>query len=61
VEFAGTVALGNILIKSRSPERYVVDRDALIAEVMKPITRIGIKETKAIAKFVAGLKEPDET
>jgi hypothetical protein len=38
-----------------------VDREQLLAEVMKTVARIGAKETKALARFVAGLKEPDES
>lgn len=56
----GCVALACIPIKAQPPESFDVDRDQLIAEVMKTIARIGAKETKAIAKFVAGLKETDE-
>jgi hypothetical protein len=53
----GTIALARIPIKAQPPKSFDVDRDQLIAEVMKIIARIGTKETKAIAKLVAGLKE----
>jgi hypothetical protein len=60
VNSRGTIALACIPFKAQPPESFDVDRDPLIAEVMKIITRIGAKQTKAIAKFVAGLKESDE-
>jgi hypothetical protein len=57
----GAVALACIPIKAQPTEGFDVDREQLIAEVMKTIARIGAKETKAIAKYVAGLKESDES
>jgi hypothetical protein len=57
---SGTVYLRPIPIKAQPPESFDVDREQLIAEVMKIIARIGAKETKAIAKLVAGLQESDE-
>lgn len=57
----GTVVLACIPIMPQPPESFDVDRDPLIAEVMKTITRIGVEETKAIAKIGAGSKEPDES
>jgi hypothetical protein len=57
---SGTVALACIPIKPQPPDSFDVDRDPLIAEVMKTIARIGAEQTKAIASFVAGLNEPDE-
>lgn len=57
---SGAVALACIPIKPQRPESFDVDRHHLIAEVMKIVARIGVKEIKAIAKFVAGLKEPEE-
>jgi hypothetical protein len=56
----GCVALACIPIKPQPPDSFDVDREPLINEVMKTFARIGAKETKAIAKFVAGLKETDE-
>jgi hypothetical protein len=56
----GTVALACIPIKAQPPESFDVDREPLVTEVMKTFARIGVEETKAIASFVAGLKEPDE-
>ena len=57
----GTVALSSIPIKARPPASFEVDRDQLITEVMKSIARIGPKETRAIANFVAGRKLSDES
>jgi hypothetical protein len=54
------IALARIPIKAQPPESFDVDRDQLIAEVMKVIARIGAEETKKIANFVAGLKAPNE-
>jgi hypothetical protein len=56
----GTVALACIPIKPQPPESFDVDGDELIAQVMKTITRIGAEEMKAIANFVADLKESEE-
>ncbi|MHB1424568.1 MAG: hypothetical protein ACYC3I_15465 [Gemmataceae bacterium] len=56
----GTVTLSCIPLKPEPPESFDVDRDLLIAEVMKTIARIGAEETKAIATVVAGLKESEE-
>jgi len=50
------------LFKTNS--QRIINRKALIpliAEVMKTITRIGPEQTTAIASFVAGLQEPDES
>jgi len=55
-----SVALARIPIKAQPPESLDVDRDLLTAEVLEVIARIGAKETKDIAKFVAGIKGPDE-
>jgi hypothetical protein len=60
IDDKGSVALACIPIKPQPPESFDVDRDQLIAEVMQTFARIGAKQTKAIARFVAGLKEPDE-
>jgi hypothetical protein len=57
----GCVALSSIPIKAQPPESFDVDREQLIADVMNTITRIGADHAKAIASFVAGLKEPDES
>ncbi len=57
----GTVVLACIPIKAQPPESFDVDRDQLLAEVMKTIARIGAEQTKAIASFAAGLKESDES
>ena len=56
----GSIALACIPIKAQPPESFDVDRDDLVAEVMKAIAPIGAEQTKAIAKFVAGLKESEE-
>ncbi len=56
----GTVALARIPIKAQPPESFDVDREPLIAEVMKTIARIGAEQTKAIASFVAGLNGSEE-
>jgi hypothetical protein len=61
VELGGSVALASIPIKAQPPESFDVDRDPLIAHVKKTVSRIGAKQTKAIARFVAGLKERDES
>lgn len=61
VEDRGTVALACIPIKAQPPESFDVDREQLITEVMKTIARIGAEQTRAIASFVAGLKESDES
>jgi hypothetical protein len=58
---SATVVLKCIPIKPQPPEGFCVDRDPLIEQVKKTVGRIGAKETKAIARFVAGLKEPEET
>jgi hypothetical protein len=55
-----TVTLACIPIKAKLPDSFDVDRDPLIAEVVKTIARIGAEETKAIADFVAGLRESEE-
>jgi hypothetical protein len=60
VDEKGTVALARIPIKAEPPESFDVDREQLVAEVTEIIGRIGAKQVKAIAKFVAGLKAPDE-
>jgi hypothetical protein len=60
VEFRGTIALACIPIKPQPLDSFDVDREPVIAEVAKTFARIGAKETKAIAKFVAGLKQPEE-
>jgi hypothetical protein len=57
----GAVALACIPIKTEPPESFDVDREQLIAEVMKTIARIGAEQTTAIANLVAGLKEPGES
>lgn len=59
-EESGLVALACIPIKAQPPESFDVDRDPLIADVIKTFARIGAEQTKAIASFVAGLDEPDE-
>jgi hypothetical protein len=61
VDDRGTVALARIPIKAKPPESFDVDRDQLVNEVMKTFARIGAEETRAIASFVAGLQEPDES
>jgi len=60
VQESGSVALARIPVKAQPPDSFEADRDPLVTEVMKTIARIGAKQTKAIAKFVAGLKEPEE-
>jgi hypothetical protein len=60
VEESASVALARIPIKAEPPETFNVDREPLIAEAVGTIARIGIKQAKAIAKFVAGLKETDD-
>lgn len=60
IHSSGTITLACIHIKPQPPKSFEVDRDHLVAEVMKAISRIGAKETKAIAKYIAGLKETDE-
>lgn len=54
---SGTVALARIPIKAQPPESFKVDRDPLIAEVIKTFARIGAEETEAIARFGAGLSK----
>jgi hypothetical protein len=61
VHEAGTVALARISVKSQPPEGFDVDREQLIIAVTRIIARIGAEETQAIARFVAGLNEPDES
>jgi hypothetical protein len=61
MQYTNVVTLACIPIKPKPLASFDVDRDPLIAEVMKTFARIGAKETKAIAKFVAGLKEPEES
>ena len=56
-EGSGTVALAPVRIEASPPDSFDVDREPLIAGVMRSIAQIGSKETKAIAKFVAGLKD----
>jgi hypothetical protein len=58
---SGDVALACIPIKAQPTESLDVDREQLIAEVMKTIARIGAEQTKAIASFAAGPNEPDES
>jgi hypothetical protein len=60
VQDSGTVALGCIPIKPEPPESFDVDRDPLIADVVKAFAQIGAREATAIAKFAAGLNEPEE-
>lgn len=55
-----TFVLACIPIKAQPLDSFDVDREQLIAEVIKTIARIGADQTKAIASFVAGLKDPDE-
>jgi hypothetical protein len=57
----GTVALACIPIKAQPPEGFDVDRAPLIKEVSQTIARIGPEQTRAIARFAAKLKEPDES
>ena len=57
----GTVALACIPVKAQPPESFDVDREDLVAEVIKAFARIGAEQTKAIASFAAGLNEPDES
>jgi len=57
----GMVALACISIKAQPSESFDVDREQLIDEVTKTVTRIGAEQTKAIAIFVAGLKVSDES
>jgi hypothetical protein len=57
---SSTVTLASIPIKAQPPESFEVDRDPLVAEVMKTIARIGVEETESIVNFVASLKKPDE-
>ena len=61
VDDSGTIALACIPIKAQPPESFDADREQLITEVMKTIARIGAEQTGAIATFVAGLNQPDET
>jgi hypothetical protein len=60
VEESASVALARIPIKPQPPEGFDVAREPLIAQVAKTFARIGVKQTRAIAKFVAGLKESEE-
>lgn len=60
VKEKGSVALACIPIKAQPPDSFDVDRDQLIAAVMKTIARIGAEETEAIVKFVASLKGSEE-
>jgi hypothetical protein len=57
----GLVALASIPIKAQPPESFDVEREQLITETVKTVARIGAEQTKAIASFVAGLNEPDES
>jgi hypothetical protein len=57
---SGTIDLSAIPVKAQPPESFDVDRDALIAEVVKVFARIGAKQVRAIAKLVASLREADE-
>jgi hypothetical protein len=50
---SGMVALACIPVRAHPPESLDVDRDPLIAEVMKAIARLGSKETKAISSLAA--------
>jgi len=61
VDESATIALAAIPVKAQPPESFDVDRDLLIGEVVKTFGRIGEKATTAIASFVAGLNEPDES
>jgi hypothetical protein len=61
VDWNASVALACIPIKPQPPESFDVDRDELITEVMKTISRIGKEETMAIASYTAGLDESDES
>ena len=60
VEESGSVALGRIPIKTHPSQSFTVDREPLVTEAIKTITRLGIKQSKAIARFVAGLKDSEE-
>lgn len=60
-EERGSVVLAAIPIRARPSKSFDVDRDPLIAEVMKVVARIGPKEIKAIARFVANLKDSDDS
>jgi hypothetical protein len=58
--YTNTVDLKCIPIKPDPPGSFDVDSELLVAEVAKTFARIGAKETKAIAEYVAGLKEAKE-
>jgi hypothetical protein len=60
VEEGASIALARIPIKPQPQDSFDVDRDQLIADVINPIARIGAKQAKAIASFVAGLTDSDE-
>lgn len=60
VEESATIALGCIPVSMLPEGNFEADRDQLVADVVKIVSRIGAAETTAIAAFVAGLNEPDE-
>jgi hypothetical protein len=60
VDDSGMIALACIPIKPEPAGSLDVDRDQLIAEVIKTFARIGAEQTTAIARLVAGHSEPDE-
>ena len=55
----GTTPLACIAVRANPPDGFDVDRDQLVSEVMTSVSRIGVPETRAIAAFVAGLKESE--
>jgi hypothetical protein len=57
----GTVILDCVPIRAQPPETFDVDREPLVAEVVKSVARIGAKQAKAMASFVASLREPEES
>ncbi|MBN9121276.1 MAG: hypothetical protein J0I06_19350 [Planctomycetes bacterium] len=57
----GSVALACVPIRPEPPDSFDVDRDRLLSEVLKTMTCVGPQEVKAIAGFVAGLTEADES
>lgn len=60
IQESGTVALARIPINAQPMTSFKVDREPLVAAAIKTITRIGTRQAKAIAKFVASLKEPED-
>jgi hypothetical protein len=60
VDDNGAVALARIPIKPQPTESFNVESDRLVDEVARTVARIGTKQMKAIAKFVAGLKKSDK-